>query len=298
MSRFVSAATGKTCAAVFVGRSCPAMAELAEIHCYPVKSLRGVRRNTAKVELIGLEGDRRWLVVDASARFQTIQQMPSMVQVEVETKPDGIVLRHDHAGTRFVATPRHGACEETVTIWEDSVRAVAAGPEADRFLSLLLGAPLRLVYLADPRGRPVETPINAGEDHVSFADVTPILLTSTDSLTDLSGRAGCDIDMRRFRPNLVVSGAAPFAEDTWREIAIGAVRFRVAAPCARCAITTRDPDTGAQIDPYEPLRTLQRFHRARDGGAIFGQYLIPDNEGTIGIGDKVEVLSSGASNLI
>jgi uncharacterized protein YcbX len=184
-----------------------------------------------------------------------------------------------------------------VTIWEGSVRAVAAGGDANDFLSLLLGTPLRLVYLANPEARRVETAINAGEDHVSFADVTPILLTSMNSLADLSERAGCDIAMRRFRPNLVVSGAVPFAEDTWREIRIGAVRFRVAAPCARCAITTRDPDTGEQIDPYEPLRTLQRFHRARDGSAMFGQYLIPDNEGTIGIGDKVEVLSAGASNL-
>src|SRR5262245_24121668 len=104
--------------------------------------------------------------------------------------------------------------------------------------------------------------------------------------------------MRRFRPNLVVAGAAPFAEDTWREIRIGAVCFRVATPCPRCAITTRDPDTGEQIDPYEPLRTLQRFHRARDGGAMFGQCLIPDNEGIVGIGDKVEVLSAGGPYLM
>jgi uncharacterized protein YcbX len=226
----------------------PAMAELAEIHCYPVKSLRGAARKTAKVELIGLEGDRRFLVIDASARFQTITQFPKMVQVEVETKPDGIVLRHAVAGACVVSTPRQGAPEEIVTIWEDSVRAVAAGAEADKFFSLVLGTPLRLVYLANPRGRPVETDINAGADHVSFADVTPIPLTSTASLADLSARAGCDIDMRRFRPNLVVSGAAPFAEDTWREIRIGAVHFRVAKPCARCSITTRDPDTGEQID--------------------------------------------------
>ena len=105
----------------------PAMAELAEIYCYPVKSLRGAQRKTAKVELIGLKGDRRFLVVDASARFQTIPQLPKMVQVEVETKPDGIVLRHEDAGACFVSTPRQGAPEETVTIWEDSVRAVAAG---------------------------------------------------------------------------------------------------------------------------------------------------------------------------
>jgi uncharacterized protein YcbX len=273
------------------------MAELAEIYCYPVKSLRGAARKTAEVEPIGLAGDRRFLVVDASARFQTIQRFPKMVQIEVETKPDGIVLRHEHAGTCFVTTPRQGAPEENVTIWEDSVRAVAASGEADAFLSRVLGAPLRLVYLADARGRSVEPSINAGEDHVSFADVTPILLASTSSLADLSARAGAGIDVRRFRPNLVVSGADPWEEDTWRAIRIGAVRFRVAMPCARCTITTRDPDTGEQIDPYEPLRTLQRFHRGRDGKAVFGQYLIPDNEGTIGVGDAVEVLSAGASNL-
>jgi MOSC domain-containing protein len=239
------------------------MAELDAIYCYPVKSLRGPARKIAKVELIGLEDDRRWLVVDASGRFQTITQLPKMVQVEVETKPDGIVLRHAAAGTCFVSTPRQGAAEGSVTIWEDSVRALAAGEEADEYLSLLLGTPLRLVYLANPRGRRVETAINAGEDHVSFADVTPILLTSMTSLADLSERAGCDIDIRRFRPNLVVSGAAPFAEDTWREIRIGAVRFRVSAPCARCAITTRDPDTGERLDPYEPLRFAALSSRAR-----------------------------------
>ncbi|MET0381757.1 MAG: MOSC N-terminal beta barrel domain-containing protein [Methyloceanibacter sp.] len=272
--------------------------ELAEIHCYPVKSLRGAARKAAKVELIGLEGDRRFLVVDGSGRFQTIQEFPKMVQIEAQTSADGIFLRHEDAGACFVSTPRHGAPEETVTIWEDSVRAVAAGDEADAFLSRVLGTPLRLVYLANPMGRRVETLINAGGDHVSFADVTPILLTSTSSLADLSERVGTFIAMRRFRPSLVVSGAAPFAEDTWREIRIGAVRFRVAKPCKRCAITTRDPDTGEQIDPYEPLRTLMRFHRGRDGGAMFGQYLIPDNEGTVGIGDEVEVLSAGASNVM
>lgn len=272
--------------------------ELAEIRCYPVKSLRGQARKTAKVERIGLEGDRRFLVIDGSGRFQTIQQFPKMVQIEAEARPDGIVLRHEDAGTCFVATPGQGAPEETVTIWEDSVRAVAAGGAADAFLSRVIGAPLRLVYLANAKARPVETGLNAGTDHVSFADVTPILLTSANSLADLSARAGAAIDMRRFRPNLVISGARTWEEDTWRQIRIGAVSFRVAAPCARCAITTRDPDTGAQIDPYEPLRTLMRFHRGRDGSAMFGQYLIPDNAGTVALGDEVEVLSAGASNLI
>jgi uncharacterized protein len=121
------------------------------------------------------------------------------------------------------------------------------------------------------------------------------------SLNDLNARlaetgAG-KADMRRFRANLVISGARPWAEDTWRVIRIGAVTFRVAKPCARCVVTTRDPDTGAQTDPREPLRTLGSFHRAANGGIIFGQNLIPDSTGQIKVGDEVEVLEAGETNL-
>ena len=86
-------------------------------------------------------------------------------------------------------------------------------------------------------------------------------------------------------------------EDGWKSLRIGTVTFRVAKPCGRCVVTTRDPDTGEQPDPREPLQTLAGFHRASDGGIIFGQNLIPDATGEIAIGDTVEVLEAGASNL-
>lgn len=271
--------------------------ELAEICCYPVKSLRGHALKTAAVELIGLEGDRRWLVVDASGKFQTIREHPRMVQIEVEVTPAGIRMIHGEAGVCAVNTPHDGGGECDVTVWRDTVRAVPVGHDADTFLSGVLGRKLRLVYLRNPRGRPVDTRFGMTGDHVSFADGYPMLLTSQSSLADLSERVGNGIAMRRFRPNLVIAGAAPWAEDTWRVIKIGNVQFRVAKPCGRCVVTTRDPDSGEQIDAYEPLRALKRFHRARDGSAIFGQNLIPDNTGELRIGDKVEVLHAGRSNL-
>jgi uncharacterized protein YcbX len=270
--------------------------QLAEIHRYPVKSLRGQRISKAAVEPIGLEGDRRWLVVDASGCFQTIRELPRMVQIEAEAIEGGIRMIHGDAGACTVSTPQEDAIPFDVTIWGDTARAVAAGGEADGFLSGVLGTKVRLVHLANPKARPIDA--KYGGDHLSFADDYPLLLTSRSSLADLCDRAGADIAMGRFRPNLVIAGAAPWEEDTWRAIRIGDVRFRVAAACARCVVTTYDPDTGAQGDPHEPLRALGRFHRARDGGVIFGQNLIAENAGTVSVGDKVEVLSQGASNVM
>jgi uncharacterized protein YcbX len=93
--------------------------------------------------------------------------------------------------------------------------------------------------------------------------------------------------MRRFRPNLVVSGCAPHAEDGWRRIRIGQLTFRVAKPCARCIIPTIDIDTGERAD--EPLRTLMTYRR-RDNKILFGQNLVHDGEGRLAVGMPVEVL--------
>ncbi|WP_198026948.1 MOSC domain-containing protein [Mesorhizobium sp. LSHC422A00] len=55
--------------------------------------------------------------------------------------------------------------------------------------------------------------------------------------------------------------------------------------------------SGEQPDPREPLQTLGKLHRSPKGGIIFGQNAIPNNAGTIAIGDAVEVVEVGVSNL-
>ena len=105
--------------------------------------------------------------------------------------------------------------------------------------------------------------------------------------------------MTRFRPNVVVSGAAPWAEDDWRRVRIGDVVFRVVKGCDRCVITTIDPDTARR--EHEPLATLARTRRF-DGATWFGVNLIPDLAGgledadpVIRVGDDVEVLEGVAA---
>jgi uncharacterized protein len=178
-----------------------------------------------------------------------------------------------------------------VTVWGSTVLAAAAGAAADAWFSDFLGEPARLVYLDDPTRRAVDPEFGAADDVVSFADGYPLLLTSTGSLAELGSwltdAGAAPVPMNRFRPNAVVSGFAPWAEDQWRRVRIGAVTFRVAKPCGRCVVTTTDQVTGER--GKQPLALLGQ--RRRFGSAlVFGQNVIPDSPGELRVGDPVEVL--------
>jgi hypothetical protein len=90
--------------------------------------------------------------------------------------------------------------------------------------------------------------------------------------------------MWRFRPNLVVSGAPPHAEDEWSALHAGGVEFRVARPCERCSVICVDPAKGER--EQEPLRTLATY-RKRDGKVLFGVNLVHRSEGVVRVGDAV-----------
>jgi uncharacterized protein YcbX len=62
----------------------------------------------------------------------------------------------------------------------------------------------------------------------------------------------------------------------------------VVKPCARCEVTTIDKETLERNK--EPLKTLGKY-RKQKLGAIFGQNVIPVNEGKIHLGMTVEVLN-------
>ena len=162
--------------------------------------------------------------------------------------------------------------------------------------SAFLGRQARLVWQADPTGRVVATHGLDG-DRVSFADGYPVLLASEASLSavnDWLAEAGDEpVPMTRFRPNLVVTAAQPWAEDGWvgRRLRIGEVVLRAAKSCTRCLVTTIDQETGEK--GREPLRVLGR-HRRFDDGIVFAINLIPDTlpgaTGTVRLGDPVTLL--------
>ena len=124
---------------------------------------------------------------------------------------------------------------------------------------------------------------------VSFADGFPFLVTSQTSLDDLNRRMPWKAEMRRFRPNVVLEGAAgPWEEDRWEQVMLGTVPVRLVKPCSRCIMTTVDPDTGERSSDGNPLKTLATFRRT-DNGVIFGANGVHLETGTLRVGDPVTV---------
>ncbi|MFI7626165.1 MOSC domain-containing protein [Microbispora rosea] len=273
--------------------------ELAEIRMYPVKSVSGWVVDSAVVEPWGLAGDRRWAVVDESGNLHWVGENPRMLSVVATPTAEGGLLLEAPGLPQLKVPPATGEHVPVHFVEVDTV--VLAHPEAHAWFTRLLGKPARLVWLDDPRRCAV--PASHGGlpgDVVSLAGDAPFLITSRSSLCRLDDwiaegalerqeEVPAPLDMARFRPNLVVDGFAPYAEDTWREIRIGALRFRMSELCDRCAVPTYDPTTLEK--GKEPLRTLA-LHRRWDGRTWFGVRFVPRDYGEIQVGDPVTVLAT------
>lgn len=264
---------------------------LSALYRYPLKSGIAETLQGSAVDPLGLQGDRRWMLVDeATGRFLTQRAVAKMSQLQaLYTDAGGLAL--SAAGMPPLAVPLPGADQNLrgVTIWKDSLRVPDAGDEAAAWLSQFVGKPTRLVHVPEGRTRTLEAGYGEPNDRVAFADGFPLLLIGEASLADLSERIGRPMEMLRFRPNLVIEGSAAFAEDDWKRIRIGTTDFRVVKPCSRCILTTMDPATGERSADREPMTTLLTFRRQSDG-IMFGQNLVPDGSGHLEVGMPVEVL--------
>lgn len=266
------------------------MLRLSALYRFPMKSAIGERLQRADLDGIGLAGDRRWMLVDASnGRFLTQRALPQMSQLSALWNPaGGLTLSAPGRPSLDVALPDPNSDLRGTFIWKDSMLVPDAGDEAAAWLSEFIGKPCRLVHVPNERARDIPGSL-LPEEKVGFADGFPLLLIGQASLDDLSSRVGRPLEMLRFRPNLVVEGSAPFAEDEWKRIRIGGVEFSVAKGCTRCILTTIDPATGERSADREPLTTLKTY-REREGELYFGQNLINRSVGTLEVGMDVEVL--------
>lgn len=265
------------------------MITISSLIYYPIKACRGFEVESAKVERMGVQHDRRMMVTTPEGEFLTQREYPRLALVTPALQDGSLELsapKYDtlRLGIQTTGTP------VPVNVWKSKgVQAIDQGEEAAQWFSNWLGIEVRLVHIADGYIRRVNEAyaVNA-DDHTGFADGYPILLASEEGLADLNSRLESPVPMNRFRPNIVVKGCGPFEEDSWNRIQAGDVKLAVVKPCARCEVTTIDKETLERSK--EPLKTLGKY-RKHKLGAIFGQNVIPLNEGTLRLGMSVEILS-------
>jgi len=262
--------------------------ELLSIHRYPVKSFGGRPLPEARIGALGIDGDRRFMLIDATGRFVSARERPELLLWQVRwhaasdielVAPGGATRRPEVTDDRL-----------TVRIWDDDVIARGTDAATEEFLATHLGPGLRLVFIDDPSPRAIDPKYAQPGDAVGFADGYPILLLSEESHAELVARAGEALSILRFRPNLIVRAGFAHAEDQWKHIRIGACTFDVVKPCVRCVLTTMDPLTGLPHPDREPLRSLITYRRGAKG-VTFGMNVIARTGGVVRIGDPIEVVS-------
>jgi uncharacterized protein len=246
--------------------------QLSQINIFPVKSLDGYSPESAVVEKRGLQFDRRWMITEPNGAFMTQRTNAKMALLKAIIDGDSLVIfeKQNPENLVKIGLDTEGS-PVGVTVWDDTVLASRTAAIADEFLSDFLGKKCILAKMNAKNDRRVEEKYNLGDDIVSFADGYPFLIIGESSMADLNSRLGVPLSIRRFRTNFVFSGGEPFVEDGFKNFKIGGVDFVGVKNCARCVLTTRDPDSG--VKGREPLATLQAY-RSHGTKIMFGQNVV------------------------
>ena len=281
---------------------------VSELYVYPIKSCQGIKLKQAEVKFKGFVWDRDMMLVTKKGKFLTQRQFPNLAKVQVTIESDQVSLSvQDNILSSLTFSPTLTGTEMEVEIWGEMIVAIDQGDEVAEWFHELLQLDeqkqCRLVRQSPQYVRALEQPSMATGKPVSLADNYPFMLTATASLRELNeriveidGQQSQAIPMNRFRPNIVIETTEPFVEDNWSLIKIGTVEFAVIKPSSRCIITTIDQTRGEKNQLKEPLRTLGTFRQFSDQGVMFGENMIPQNEGIIQVGDCLEILKFRSHN--
>jgi hypothetical protein len=223
---------------------------------YPVKSMGGEQLEVAELGWHGLEGDRR-------LAFRRIGDHSGFPWLTASKLPDLIRFaphrREDDAQGDLPTHVRTPDGEEMPVFGDDLATEVGR-----RY-----GAPVEMMLIR----------------HGIFDEAT-ISVIASDTVREIGGLSGRSLDIRRFRPNLVVRllRSVPFQEDKW----VGGVltfgdgedapAITVAMPDLRCSMVNLDPESATPAP--EVMKAVVRANQnnaglygtvIRTGGLAIGQ---------------------------
>ncbi|KAH7018604.1 uncharacterized protein B0I36DRAFT_368611 [Microdochium trichocladiopsis] len=305
--------------------------DIVDLRIYPIKSCRGVQVQSAALLKTGLDLDRNWMFVSAGKRdFLTIRDEPRMtlIRTRVDFASDTLVITIEGNKGWELSIPAHPTTEwleanttlRTGVIWGQKTDGWEYPATMTQAISEFLSVETRLLYKGpSPRVlRGCGAPDRLGRTEATkFADMMPVLVASLASLTELNGRlrSGGEhaVDIERFRPNIIISGHEPWAEDNWKTLRIReaenggdgddqrekkAVELDVVSRCLRCQVPNVDPDT-ADKNPRQPWDELVKYRRIDEGLKFkpsFGMLCVPRAELVVTVGQKLDVMQTTDSH--
>jgi len=282
---------------------------IEQIWRYPAKSMLGERLDTAELGTAGMLGDRGWAVRDEVRGG-----------IRGAKKISGLM----HLGARYLAPPSARNRTPHIEIaLPDGTRVASSDADVDQRLSVALDHEVTLWPLQPPTdldhyrrgpadnddflqemrdifGRLEDEPLpdlTGFPEEIfeyesplgTYVDAFPLLVLTTGSLRTLQDRLpDSAIDLRRFRPNLVVEtdDDASWPELAWvgRRARIGTATIEFAVPCPRCVMITL---------PVQELPADRAIMRTvvRDADQNLGVYATVVEAGTVTPGDSLELLT-------
>ena len=232
--------------------------QVEAIFRYPVKSMAGERLDHAHLGWYGIDGDRRFA-------FRRVDDRSGMPWLTASKLPDLVLFspqsRRNAAGNDL---PSH-------ILTPDGKEVPVLGEELANEVGGRFGAPVQMMHLR----------------HGIF-DEEPISVIASDTVREIGRLSGRDLDVRRFRPNLVVRllRSAPFQEDQWLGGVLsfgrgdGVPAAAVTMRDERCSMVNLDPDSAQPAT--EVMKAIVRVNQNNAG-----VYCAVTRTGRVAIGDPV-----------
>ena len=272
--------------------------EVQALYTYPIKSCAGVQLERAQLGQGGLLHDRSWMLVSTDGKFLNQQRHPKMALVSI-TAIDESGVTVSAPGMQPLEIGRIDAEDEIgepFRVYKSTVEGTRVGRRADDWFTEVLGTRCHLIQAVSYTSREVaEEHPGAHEEpesirrRIDFADDLPILVATRASLDALNRELEQDVEMKRFRPNVILDGTEAFAEDGWRVLRReDGFELLGAKPCVRCSMIPVAPSRGV-LDGPEPLRTLTRLYNPGGNGPVFGALMMARGGEAIEVGDRLQI---------
>jgi MOSC domain-containing protein len=216
----------------------------------PVKGLRLQSRDEVHVSEDGVPGDRAFFLVDERGAMVSATRIGPLVAVVADHDAQAETLSLRFPDGDAVAGAIELGQREAVRFGGLTLQASPVLGEFSAALSEHCGNGRLRLFAAPPE--------RTGLDRGRIGAVTLLSVASLERLREQAGETEA-VDPRRFRMTFGVEGLEAHEEDTWldRDVRVGDVLLRVTGNVGRCALTTRQPDTG--VVDFKTLHHLRAY---------------------------------------